>query len=384
MAAARYRAVVVPHTHWDREWYEPFEVFRARLVDVVDQVLELLLNDPNYPSFMLDGQAVVLEDYLAIRPERAESIRSLVGAGKLAIGPWYVLADEFLVSPEALIRNLARGRKVCAPYGGAMADAYTPDSFGHISQLPLLVAGFGLGAVVFERGVGDEGERIGGEFCWVAADGVTRSFAVHLLGTYSSAAGLGHADWDLRDPFDRDRAVYQLRAAIFGTEDLDLDELTGWLRTSFAGVPGGMAAYATGDTLLLLNGSDHLFPQADLQAILDQVGPGLPEVDLRIGLLGDYLQDVRQPLDRLARFQGEFRSSRYHHCLYGVLSARMPIKQANDRAQGLLEHYAEPAAALVRVSPTPPPCSTKPGACCCSTTRMTPSAVARSTPCTTR
>lgn len=344
--ARGFVATVVPHTHWDREWYEPFEVFRARLLDVVDRVLELLERGEGYDRFMLDGQAVVLEDYLAIRPERAADIRRLVEAGKLVIGPWYVLADEFLVSPEALIRNLARGRRVCRGLGGIMRDAYTPDSFGHISQLPLLAAGFGLEAVVFERGVGDEGPRLGGEFCWVAADGLTRRLAVHLLGTYSSAAGLGHADWELGDPFDLERAVNQLRAAIFGTEDTDLSDLAVWLRTSFASVPGGMAAYATSPSLLLLNGSDHLFPQEDLPAILEAAQPQLPDVELRIGLLDDYLDGVRKPLESFAAFQGEFRSSRYHHCLYGVLSARIPLKQANHRAQTLLERYAEPAAGL--------------------------------------
>lgn len=344
--ARSFVATVVPHTHWDREWYEPFEVFRARLLDVVDRVLELLERGEGYDRFMLDGQAVVLEDYLAIRPERAADIRRLVEAGKLVIGPWYVLADEFLVSPEALIRNLARGRRVCRRLGGIMRDAYTPDSFGHISQLPLLAAGFGLEAVVFERGVGDEGPRLGGEFCWVAADGVTRRLAVHLLGTYSSAAGLGHADWELGDPFDLDRAVNQIRAAIFGTEDTDPSDLALWLRTSFASVPGGMAAFATSPSLLLLNGSDHLFPQENLPAILEAAQPRIPEVELRIGLLDDYLDGVRKPLETFAAFQGEFRSSRYHHCLYGVLSARLPLKQANHRAQTLLERYAEPAAAL--------------------------------------
>ena len=92
--------VVVPHTHWDREWYEPFQTFRLKLVDLVDELLPLLEGDPAFRHFMLDGQMAVVDDYLAVRPEQAERIRSLAGSGRLGMGPWYILMDEFLVSGE--------------------------------------------------------------------------------------------------------------------------------------------------------------------------------------------------------------------------------------------------------------------------------------------
>ena len=155
-ADRRFTAYIVPHTHWDREWYQPFRVFQARLVDVIDTVLELL-EDPAYRRFTLDGQAAVLEDYLELRPEREADLRRFVQAGRLRIGPWYVLADEFLVSPEALVRNLQFGRRVSRRFGEPLPVCYTPDSFGHVSQLPLLAAGFGLPAVVFQRGMGEDG-----------------------------------------------------------------------------------------------------------------------------------------------------------------------------------------------------------------------------------
>ncbi|HEX9076185.1 MAG TPA: glycoside hydrolase, partial [Anaerolineae bacterium] len=130
------RLFVVSHTHWDREWYEPFQVFRLRLVQCIDKLLVLFENDPEYEYFLLDGQTIVLEDYGEVRPDREQALRVLVGAGKVQIGPWYVLPDEFLVSGESLIRNLMRGLRVAGDFGGGMHIGYIPDPFGHVSQMP--------------------------------------------------------------------------------------------------------------------------------------------------------------------------------------------------------------------------------------------------------
>ncbi len=347
--APRLTAYVVPHTHWDREWYQPLEVFRTRLVDVVDSVLELLDGPASdYRRFTLDGQAVVLDDYLAVRPDRRDDIAALVRAGRLRIGPWYVLADEFLVSPEALVRNLEAGRRTCAPFGGAMPVAYTPDSFGHVAQLPLLVDGFGLKAVVFERGVGDEGERLGSEFRWRAADGRTEVFAVHLVGTYSSATALGHLDWSYRDPFDRERVVDQLRAALFGPSAGEAAFPT-WLRDALERLPQGIAAYTRSGSVLLLNGSDHLFPQSNVTEALEIANEAIEGVRFVHADVEEFVDAPRPPLATLPEHQGEFRSSRYHHVLSGVWSTRMPIKQANHASETLLERYAEPLLAAASV-----------------------------------
>jgi len=345
MTAPERTVYFVPHTHWDREWYLPFQVFRARLVDVIDQVLELLEHDQAYRRFTLDGQAVVLDDYLEVRPARGAALAAQVRAGRLRIGPWYVLADEFLVSPEALIRNLALGRATCRRFGAPMPVAYTPDSFGHVSQLPLIVRGFGLDSIVFERGVGDEGERLRGEFTWEAADGAARVFAVHLLGTYSPAAGIGHTDWELRDAYDAERARRQFAAVLYGGSDLG-DEFPAWLRESVERLAGGIDAYATGPALLMLNGSDHLFPQPNAPAIVRDLADAFPNVDVVHADVEEFVRAAQAQGADLATHRGEFRGSRYQHVLAGVLSARMYLKQENHRAETLLERYAEPLAAL--------------------------------------
>ena len=144
--ATKLQLVVVPHTHWDREWYQPFEVFRRKLVQLVDQLIRIFDTDPTYTHFMLDGQTVVLEDYLEIRPEREAKLRELVESGKVAVGPWYVLPDEFLVSGESMVRNLQIGMGIARRFGRSMELGYLPDSFGHVAQMPQIFAGFGFDA----------------------------------------------------------------------------------------------------------------------------------------------------------------------------------------------------------------------------------------------
>ena len=109
LSPSAFDYLVVPHTHWDREWYVPFETFRLRLASTLDEVLDVLERDGSFSSFTLDGQAIVLEDYLDLRPENEPRLRALLGSGRIEVGPWYVLADEVLVGGEALVRNLLLG-----------------------------------------------------------------------------------------------------------------------------------------------------------------------------------------------------------------------------------------------------------------------------------
>lgn len=157
----------VPHTHWDREWYLPFQVFRIKLIHLMDRLLDILSDDNKFTHFMLDGQAIILDDYLEVRPEMFPIIQAFVKTERLQIGPWYVLPDEFLVSPEALIRNLLYGGKVCGRFGDAMRVGYVPDPFGHISQLPQILNGFGISYAALRRGLSDEPV----ELYWEAAAG---------------------------------------------------------------------------------------------------------------------------------------------------------------------------------------------------------------------
>src|SRR5438093_3370758 len=146
------RVTLVPHTHWDREWYEPFEVFLERLVAMMDGLIDLL--ETGFPHFHLDGQTAMIDDYLAERPARAGDVERLARSGKISTGPWFTQMDEFLVSGESHIRNLEWGMARARELGAAAPIAgYLPDQFGHIGQMPQILQRGGLGRAVVWRGV---------------------------------------------------------------------------------------------------------------------------------------------------------------------------------------------------------------------------------------
>jgi len=172
-----FTVFVVPHTHWDREWYATFQQFRVRLVYVIDALLDLLERDPAYAHFNLDAQTIVLQDYLEIRPEKHDSLARFIAGRRLGVGPWYVLPDEFLVSGEALVRNLLLGHRMAAEFGHVQKVGYIPDTFGHISQLPQILQGFDIPTAVHFRGL-DEGD-LKSEVWWQSLDG-SRVLLRHL------------------------------------------------------------------------------------------------------------------------------------------------------------------------------------------------------------
>ena len=171
---------IVPHTHWDREWYAPFQQYRVQLVHLVDDLLELLEADPSFTRFLLDGQTAVVDDYLAVRPDAAPRLAALAAAGRLQVGPWMILMDEFMVSGETTIRNLQHGLARAEALGGdaAMRVGYLPDMFGHIAQMPQILRLAGLEHAVVWRGVPSDVTRTA--FWWRAPDGSERARRVPL------------------------------------------------------------------------------------------------------------------------------------------------------------------------------------------------------------
>ena len=145
---------IIPHTHWDREWYMGFERHRMRLVELFDTLIELMEKDPQYTYYNMDGQYVVIEDYLEVRPQMRERLLALVRADRIQIGPWFVLQDEYLTSGESNVRNMLYGLRLCRELGAEpVMSGYFPDAFGNISQAPQLLQSFGIDNVVFGRGV---------------------------------------------------------------------------------------------------------------------------------------------------------------------------------------------------------------------------------------
>ena len=310
-----HKAFIISHTHWDREWYQPFQEFRLRLVKLVDGLLDIMTSDPDYRFFMLDGQTVVLEDYLEMRPEREPDIRALVQSGRLLIGPWFILPDEFLVSPEAIVRNLLLGDRIARRFGAKMNVGYVPDQFGHISQLPHILRGFGMSEAVAWRGLDDHPF----ELRW-RGHGDDEVLLLYLRGGYGNAAHLPAADPD---------------AFAAAVEALVAD----------------MTAHSRSGCLPLMNGTDHMEPHPGLPASIRRASEQLPWLDIQHSTLPACIQAVREALgpsglEALPVVQGELRSCKTQHLLPGVLSARMWIKQRNAALQTLLERWAEPWAAF--------------------------------------
>lgn len=184
---------IVSHSHWDREWYFPFDRFRAMLVDMIDDLIDLMERDPDFKSYTLDGQMAAVMDYLETRPDRATVIRRLVEEKKLFIGPWYILNDEFLSSGESHIRNLALGFRLGKAFGGVMNVGYIPDQFGHIAQMPQILKGFGIENALIYRGFGGEPGQESSEYWWISPDG-SRVLMHHLPRDGYSAGYFGVND----------------------------------------------------------------------------------------------------------------------------------------------------------------------------------------------
>src|SRR4051812_18505868 len=157
---------LIPHTHWDREWYLTTADFLPRLVAALDDVVERLGHEPGFRAFLLDGQTVLLEDYLRVRPEQSEAVAALVRSGRLQVGPWYVLADEQIPSGESLVRNLLAGAADAARLGGRLDVLYSPDAFGHPAAWPSLGAEFGITYGALWRGLGGEPGQRGDLYRW--------------------------------------------------------------------------------------------------------------------------------------------------------------------------------------------------------------------------
>jgi mannosylglycerate hydrolase len=332
--AGQLEIILVPHTHWDREWYQTFQQFRFRLVMMVNTLLDILDRDEKFSYFMLDGQTIVLDDYIAIQPQQEERLARHIRNGRILVGPWYVQPDEFLVSGESLIRNLQRGLQRAASLGRAMRVGYVPDSFGHIAQLPQILRGVGIDSAVLWRGVGAEAQA--NAVRWAAPDG-SEVLTIHLddvLG-YSNAQQM------------------PLNPAEFVT------------RTEL--LVANLLPKATTNTLLFMNGADHQEVQPGLPAVIEEANTRLATLDphlqqllskqdgpydsihLQIGTLPSYIERIREQHARdgtqLQRLSGELRNCQFAPILPGTLSTRIELKQQNTATEHLLERWIEPLAA---------------------------------------
>ncbi|HZG56006.1 alpha-mannosidase [Paenibacillus sp.] len=317
---------VISHTHWDREWYMPFEKFRMRLVELIDKTMELLERpEHEFRSFHLDGHVLLVDDYLEIRQEQEARLRRLVSAGKLRIGPWYVLQDAFLTSGEAQVRNLQLGIRRAEELGGSTDVGYFPDTFGNISQSAQLLRGFEIETAVFGRGINgvaadnrvQHGDAAGypSELWWASPDG-SRVLSVFLANWYHNGMEL---------PTDPEAAAERARNTIANVEK-----------------------YATTSQLLLMNGCDHQPVQADVGQAIRTLNEAAPAYRFVHSGFPEYFAALREDAQPWPTVTGELIGE--HTDGWGTLvntaSSRLYLKQWNAKTQRELERWTEPFAAI--------------------------------------
>lgn len=318
------KAHIISHTHWDREWYLPYEKHHVRLIELMDSLLETMEKDSEYRSFFLDGQTIIIEDYLQVRPEKKEQLEKLITDGRIIIGPWYILQDAYLTSSEANVRNMQIGHQDAKRYGTVAKIGYFPDTFGLTGQIPQLMLQSGIDNAFFGRGVKPTGfnntvsdsgyESSFSELMWEGPDG-------------SKVLGILFANWYSNG---NEVPVDEAEAKAFWDRKLADAE-----------------KYASTPELLYMNGCDHQPIQTDLPEGIRTAKKLYPDTEFIHSNFDDYLKAVREKLPQdLSSVKGELRSQRTDGwgTLVNTASARVYLKQMNQRGQTLLEKVAEPLA----------------------------------------
>ena len=314
----------ISHSHWDREWYKTFETFRLDLVDMINLLLDIFDNNPDYKYFTLDGQTIILEDYLTIVPQNSSKIKNYIQSGKISIGPWYILPDEFLVSGESTIRNLLIGRKTVENLDcRVMNVGYIPDSFGHIAMMPAILKGFDINTAINYRGFGGEPGQEKSEYWWRSPDGA-KVLMIHLPPN-------GYGDAYIGDNSE----------AAFIKKGNQLKEI--------------LDPRATTPHRLCMNGGDHHFPEPYLPEALKVMNKNCDGEFIHSNL-PDYVNEVKKHIQEnqvpLTELNGELKFGyRYAFAVTsGVYSSRIYLKMANYNCETLLTRYSEPLAAWATIA----------------------------------
>ncbi|MFD0620951.1 alpha-mannosidase [Paenibacillus sp. GCM10027629] len=331
----RRTAHIISHTHWDREWYLPYEKHHVRLVELVDALLDKLDQDPDFKSFCFDGQTIILEDYLQVRPGQRERLTKYIQEGRIMIGPWYILQDAFLTSGEANVRNMQVGHEDSKRFGEPAKIGYFPDTFGLVGQTPQLMQQSGITNAFFGRGVKPTGfnntvsdggyESSFSELMWEGPDG-------------SKVLGILFANWYSNGnevPTDKEEAKKFWDRKLADAEK-----------------------YASTRELLFMNGCDHQPIQLDVPEAIRVAKELYPDTEFIHSNFIDYLAAVEGAMEReLSSVRGELRSQRTDGwgTLVNTASARVYLKQMNQTGQMLLEKVAEPLATFADLLGRPYP-----------------------------
>lgn len=303
---------IVPHMHWDREWYFTTEESRILLVNNMEEILDMLENNEDYPYYVLDGQTAILEDYFAVKPENKDRIEKLVQEGKLIIGPWYTQTDEMVVGGESIVRNLLYGIKDCEKFGEYMKIGYLPDSFGQSAQLPQILEGFDIKHSIFWRGTSERHGTDKTEFYWESDNGSRVLVQLFPLG-YAIGKYLPTDESKLKERVDK----------YFGVLDRG----------------------ATTENIILPNGHDQMPIQKNIFDVIEKLKEVYPDREFFLSRFENVFNELEKKND-LAKIRGEFLDGKYMRVHRSIYSTRMDIKAANARIENKITNILEPLATM--------------------------------------
>lgn len=301
---------VVPHSHWDREWYFTTSRSKIYLMHNLQKVLTQLEKDNAYDHFILDGQASLLDDYLNWRPQDKNRIKKLVQAGKLIIGPWYTQTDQLVISGESIVRNMLYGMQVCQEFGNYMNVGYVPDSFGQAASMPQIYQQFGIEDTLFWRGVSDD-EVKQTEFIWKGEDGSTVTAFQIPSGYYIGGA----------IPEKKEALAAFLHEEPFKTT---------WARSST-------------DQVYFPNGFDQAPVRENLPELIEQMNE-LYQADyqLQVSTIEKYIAAIKKQKPELEELSGELVNGKLMRIHKTIFSSRSDLKALNTQIQHYLTNVMEP------------------------------------------
>lgn len=321
------KVYIISHSHWDREWYMAYEQHHMRLITLMDDLLTLFETEPEFDSFHLDGQTIILDDYLQVRPEKREALQRAIAAGKLRIGPFYILQDDFLTSSESNVRNMLVGMEESKKWGTPVMLGYFPDTFGNMGQTPQMMKQANLEAAAFGRGV----KPIGFDNQVLADDNYTSQYS-EMTWTGpdgSNILGLLFANWYSNG---NEIPTEETAARLFWDQKL-----------------ADVEKFASTRHLLMMNGVDHQPVQKDIVQAIKLANRLYPDYEFVHSNFTDYLAAVTQELPTdLGAVAGELTSQETDgwFTLANTASARVYLKQWNTRVSRQLENITEPLAAM--------------------------------------
>ena len=300
---------VIPHSHWDREWYFTTSRSKVYLMKDLGDVLNTLENDPEFKYFMIDAQGSLLDDYIKWRPQDKERISKLVNDGRLVIGPWYTQTDQLVISGESIVRNMYYGMKRCESFGKYMNVGYVPDSFGQSGNMPQIYRQFGIEDTLFWRGVSDDMVKHT-DYNWRGDDGSVVFTTQIPFGYYIGG--------NIPEEPEENEEFWQKEC---------LEKAGGRSATRHIYFP---------------NGFDQAPVRTNLPQLVKERNEKDPENEYVISCIEDYIKDVKSENPELEEVQGELVIAKHMRIHKSIFSSRSDLKVMNTQIQNYVTNVMEP------------------------------------------